>query len=362
MKILAATGSSGGHIFPAVAFLDALKVKDSAISTLLVLPRKSIKDDLQLSGHEVRYVSVTSLSLRLNKKNLLSLFNLARGFWESLIIVIKFKPDIAVGFGSIASLPVVFWAWFFRIRTVIHEQNVIPGKANRLLVKFVDKFAVSFGRTSELLGVCPEKIVLTGNPLRRGLIREDKDTALEHFGLEKGKFVLFIVGGSQGSKRINSEAIRSLAGLKDKSALQVVHVCGAVDSDILGRFYAEAGIKAVVFPFLKEMRYAYSCADLVLCRAGATTVSELILFKLASVIIPYPFAGAHQSANASILGERGCAVVIEEKDLAPGRLKGVVEGFIGDPAKLEHMRQAFDGMESRPAADLLAEAVLELNA
>ncbi|MCK9594594.1 MAG: UDP-N-acetylglucosamine--N-acetylmuramyl-(pentapeptide) pyrophosphoryl-undecaprenol N-acetylglucosamine transferase [Candidatus Omnitrophica bacterium] len=362
MKILAATGSSGGHIFPALAFLDEVKRKDNGIDTMLVLPRKSIKEGLQVPGHKVRYVSVTSLNLRLDGQNLRSLVNLAKGLWESLLIVIKFKPDIAVGFGSIASLPVIFWAWFFRIRTVIHEQNVIPGKANRFLVKFVDKFAVSFDRTGRLLGCCPEKIVVTGNPLRRGLLRVDKGVAIEHLGLRKGKFTLFIVGGSQGSKRINSEAVRSLAGLKDKEALQVIHLCGNADPGMLGRFYAEAGIGAVVLPFLKEVHYAYSCADLVICRAGAATVSELILFKLPSVIIPYPFAGAHQSANAGVLAEKGCAIVIEEEGLSPGKLKGVVEGFINDPLRLEHMRLAFEGVKSQPAAELLAEAVLELNA
>lgn len=361
MKILAATGSSGGHIFPAVAFLDALKEKDSAISTLLVLPRKSIKDDLQITGHELRYIGVTSLGLRLSAKNLISLHNLARGFWESLIIVIKFKPDIVVGFGSIASLPVVFWAWLFRIRTVIHEQNVIPGKANRFLAKFVDMFAVSFDRTRQLLGGCPENTVLTGNPLRRGLIRVDRDKALERFGLAKDGFTLFIVGGSQGSKRINSEAIRSLSGLNNRKSLQVIHVCGGADREMLRCFYAEAGIRAAVFPFLPEMHYAYSASDLVICRAGATTISELILFGIVSVIIPYPFAGGHQSANARVLEEKGCAVVIEEADLAPGRLRRIVEGFIDEPARLERMRLAFEGMEKRPAAQLLAEAVLELN-
>jgi UDP-N-acetylglucosamine--N-acetylmuramyl-(pentapeptide) pyrophosphoryl-undecaprenol N-acetylglucosamine transferase len=362
MKILAATGSSGGHIFPAVAFLDALKEKDSGIRTLLVLPRKSINDDLQLAGHDLRYVSVTSLRPRLDAKNLRGLVNLIRGFWESLIIVIKFKPDIVVGFGSIASLPPVFWAWFFRIRTVIHEQNVIPGEANRFLVKFVDRFAVSFDRTRQLLGVSPEKIVFTGNPLRGGLIRADKEEALGRLGLEKGKFTLLIVGGSQGSKRINSEAIRLFSGLRDNAGLQVIHICGGADREMLLDFYSEAGIRAAVFPFLKEMSLAYSCADLVICRAGATTVAELILFKLASVIIPYPFAGAHQSANAGVLEENGCATVIKEEELAPGRLKGIVEGLINDRVKLESMRMAFSGMESRPAARLLAEAVLELNA
>jgi UDP-N-acetylglucosamine--N-acetylmuramyl-(pentapeptide) pyrophosphoryl-undecaprenol N-acetylglucosamine transferase len=362
MKILAATGSSGGHIFPAVAFLDALKEKDSRISTLLVLPRKSIKDNFQLSRHDSRYVSVTALRLRLDAKNLRGLVNLVKGFWESLIIVIKFKPDIVVGFGSIASLPVVFWAWFFRIRTVIHEQNVIPGRANRFLVKFVDMFAVSFARTRQLLEVLPEKIVVTSNPLRSDLIRLDKEKALDHLGLETGKFTLLIVGGSQGSKRINSEVIGSFSGFRDKKILQVIHICGSADRDILSRFYADTGIRAAVFPFLEQMQYAYSAADLVICRAGATTVAELILFKLASVIIPYPFAGAHQIANARVLEENGCAVVIKEAELVPGRLQCIVFELINNPSKLEHMRRAFEGMESGPAAMLLAQAVLGLNA
>ncbi len=145
MRILIVTGSSGGHIFPAMALLEALN--NFGQELLLVLPQKSRQDKNRILVKQIRYIHAANLSFNLSSKNLVGLWFFLWGAWESLRIVVKFKPDVVVGFGSLNTVALIFWAWLFRIKTIIHEQNVICGRANRLLSKLVDKVAVSFSQT-----------------------------------------------------------------------------------------------------------------------------------------------------------------------------------------------------------------------
>ncbi|MCX5707360.1 MAG: glycosyltransferase, partial [Candidatus Omnitrophica bacterium] len=199
MRILVATGASGGHIFPALSFLSSLKEKNSGIEGLLVLPLRSSGIKFQTADFKVRYISMPKLALAINIKNSLVLFKFIQAWVESFFILLSFKPDVVVGFGTIDSLPLVMLAWFLRVKTLIHEQNVIPGRANKLLAKFSDAIAVSFAKTKDYLRVDIAKISVTGNPLRRELKRIDRDEAWEFFGFEPGKFTLLVMGGSQGS-------------------------------------------------------------------------------------------------------------------------------------------------------------------
>ena len=168
MRILVITGASGGHIFPALGFLDILRDKYKDISTLLVLPRiNNIINQMQKFDYQVKYISVSSIKLNLDFKNFMAIFRFFKGTLESIVILLSFKPDIIVGFGSLVSVPMVMLAWLLRIKTLIHEQNVIPGRANRFLARFNDKIAVSFAETEGYLKKYKRKVVLTGNPIRR---------------------------------------------------------------------------------------------------------------------------------------------------------------------------------------------------
>lgn len=158
MKILVVTGESGGHIFPAISFLQRLRERESAIQTLLVLPVLRVSNFLKEDVGELRFISICSFGFRPNARNLRGMLNFIKGAFESFEILLRFKPDIVVGFGSIASIPIVMGAWLLRIPTCIHEQNVFPGKATLLLSKFADKVAVSFEETKAHLDVCSEKV------------------------------------------------------------------------------------------------------------------------------------------------------------------------------------------------------------
>jgi len=355
MRALVVSGSSGGHIFPALGLLDSLKERN--IQNLLVLPRKSRENGIEISGYKVIYITLSSIRLSLDLQNILSIAKFFQGAMESLFILSEFNPDIVIGFGSLASLPMLLLAYFLRIKTLIHEQNVIPGRANRFLAKFCDRIAVSFEETKKYLKGYEKKTVLTGNPIRRDLIRIDKSGALNFFGFRQDKLTLLVMGGSLASHKINIVFLQSLSEKAFKSRLQVIHLCGRKDFDLLNSSYKDLGVNFRLLDFLKEMQYAYSASDLVICRAGATTISELIFFKVPAVIIPYPYAGGHQTANAKVLEEKGCAVIMEDENLASDKLQQTLQGLIESPQNLERMRLCYDSLKINNANELLADAL-----
>jgi len=360
VRILAVTGSSGGHIFPALSFLAQLKERRNDVETLLVLPKKNIKYEVIPHDYRVKQTCITSLSLRPDFKGIKGVLNFIKGWLESLFIFFEFRPDIVVGFGSLNSIPLILWAWFFRSKTLIHEQNLIPGRANRLLAKFCDKIAVSFEETKDYLKVAKNNLIFSGNPLRRQLEKVDKKEAAQFFGFDPAVFTLLVMGGSQGSSKINAVFLRALSLIDRISCFQVVHISGENDFDSLQKAYNVMGRKVKLFAFLKEMQYAYSAVDLAISRAGATAITELIFFQLPAIIIPYPFAYRHQQANAAVLKNRGAAMVIDDDVLTPQLLAEAIGGCAGESEKIKAMRRGFDGISLPDAGNVLTDAVLSL--
>lgn len=356
MRILVVSGSSGGHIFPALALMESLQGNDHQL--LLVLPQKIRINKIPVGLWKIEYIHSANLSFNSVSKFILAVYYFLQGAWESLRIVIKFKPDVVIGFGSLNTVALVFWAWIFRKKTIIHEQNVLPGKANRLLSKLVDKIAISFDETKKYLNVSAEKIILTGNPLRGDLIRIDKKVALDFFKFKERKINILITGGSQGSHKLNSVCFRALSAYEKIEKLQLIHITGPEDFDILKANYATMNLSSRVFDFFNAMQYAYSIADLVISRAGATTIAELQKFKIPAMLIPYPFAYAHQLANAKVLEELGAAIIIEDKQLNAEKIKEHLSDFFNNPQKLENMCWAYERIKYLDAVSMLAKEVL----
>ncbi|MFA4842596.1 MAG: undecaprenyldiphospho-muramoylpentapeptide beta-N-acetylglucosaminyltransferase [Candidatus Omnitrophota bacterium] len=356
MRILAVTGASGGHIFPALGLIDALAEKEPDIQALLVLPKRNFIADSFFHGYSVRYVSIANLTFRPLLRAWRSIWNFFKGCLESFFILLEFRPNAVVGFGSIASVPMVMLAWVFRIKTIIHEQNVSPGKANRFLSLFIDKVAISFAEGKSYFP--PEKVVITGNPLRRALKKVDRKVALETFGLRADKFTIFIMGGSQGSSRLNEFCLKAISQLAANDRIQVIHLSGTKEYDHLKEGYKELNLDAWVFAFLKDVHLAYSCADLLISRAGASCIWEAIAFQVPAIIIPYPFAYKHQLNNALTLQDKGCAVIINDEELDSGALGGALKRLVNSKETLEEMRYNYKNLFLPDAAGLLAEQVV----
>jgi len=361
MKILVTTGSSGGHIFPALGFLDTLKQKYPDREALLVLPGKNSIDKAVLAKYKIQYISISPVRLNLVPRNIIAAIGLMRGLLESLSIVLKFRPDIVVGFGSISSVPIVLFARLFGIKVMIHEQNVIPGRANRLLAGFADTIAISFADTKYYLKKQAGKIVLTGNPLRGGLKKIERSEAAAFFGFKPDKFTILVMGGSGGSHNINTAFIEAVSAMNNGANLQVIHLSGQKDSWLLEERYKNLDLNAKLFAFFDQMSYAYSAADLVISRAGATSLSEIMFFGLPAVIIPYPFAYAHQSGNAHAMHKAGRATVIKDDELKPVLLRRILEDSSARFLKAQQdMRASYQGADGCDANGRFLEAALSL--
>lgn len=360
MRILVVAGASGGHIFPALGFLDTLKCRPD-IETRLILPKRSAKFISQTFNYKINFISISTVKLNFNFKNLLDLLKFVKGTFQSLFIWLEFRPDVVVGFGSIVSIPMVILAWLFRIKTLIHEQNVIPGRANKFLAKFTDKIAVSFAQTQDYFKAYPKKIVVTGNPMRRQLTRIDKPKALDFFGFSDIKLTMLVMGGSTGSHKLNIQFLKAISMIADKSKLQIIHLSGSQDYNLLMRGYKDLNINVKLFSFLEAMQYAYSACDFILSRAGATTIAEIIYFGLPAIIVPYPYAHKHQLSNAKILESKGCAVVIADNALNADVLKESIDNFINSPDRLKAMRSGYNNFPKYPSSDILLNEVLSLN-
>ena len=360
MRVLVATGASGGHAFPAFSFCDELLRMHPGAQLMLVMPERAFVDYTGPAGVLLRRVPVEPITASFDRRNVLAVFGLLKSTALCLLMVAQFRPQVAVGFGSLASVPALLCAWILRVPTLLHEQNVVPGKANRFLAALVDKVAVSFSESRSFFKSARRKIVYTGNPLRRRLKAVDKAGARSFFRLSGDVFTVLVTGGSQGSRRINAAAQEALIGIRQKSRLQVIHLSGRKDFQEVRKRYDAAMPDAAVFPFLEEMHYAYSAADLVISRSGATTVSEIVYFGIPAIVIPYPFARAHQEANAQVLAGAGCAIIVKDDELSHQVLQSKIENFLRRPELLARMAGAAVSLQSVNSAGLLVNAALAL--
>lgn len=357
MKVLVVTGASGGHIYPALAFIDELKINERIKEILLVLPSRSRGLSFFEEKYQIRRISSAVVRLSLSKKGLLSLLSFLKEAYESLLIFFKFKPDVIVGFGSSDSVPLVMLGWFFRIKTIIHEQNVVPGRANSFLARFVDKIAVSYPQSFSYLKHYKDKLFLTGIPLRKTLKKIKKEEARKILGLAKDNFTVLVIGGSQGSRRLNSVVVDTLSSFEN-SNMQIIHLTGREDYEIVLESYKENKVNAKVFSFFEEMGLLYSSADFVICRAGAVTLAEIIYFKLPSLIVPYPYAYQHQFLNANILKQVGAAVLVEDSVFNKEYLATFLKESLLDTKKIEQMRKGFEKISFNTETSLLVELVV----
>lgn len=360
VRILIVAGASGGHIFPALSFLNALKDKHKEVDILFVLPKRSIGVKMISQVHNIKYLSISPIKLHFDFQNFIAILGFVKGSLESLVLLLEFRPDIVAGFGSINSIPLLFFAWLFRIKTLIHEQNVYPGRANRFLAKFADKIAISFQESRDYLKADKEKVVFTGNPGHEELKRIEKKEALSFLGLDNDKFTILVMGGSGGSHSININFLNAISMFSGSSQLQIIHIAGTSDYDLLEKSYKNLKVKFKLFSFLDQMQYAYSASELVICRSGATTIAELINFALPAVIIPYPYAYKHQMKNAQILEKRGAGIIIKDKELNANLLKEHIESLLNNPRKMEDMRLGYNSFPRIDANKILIEEVMSL--
>lgn len=349
MRVLIAGGGTGGHLFPAVAVAEAFRAKYPTGGILFVGTDNPL-EIYTLSKRGFDHVGIAARGLKgLGLwQQIRSLAKVPKGFCQAVGIIWRFKPDIIIGVGGYASGPVALAARLMGKRMVIHEQNLLPGFTNRILGRFADRIFVSF--PDNLAVFKDSKTVVTGNPVRREVLAAG---ATER--ATKG-FTVLVVGGSQGAHAINRAVVEALDHLKEPARTSFIHQTGSKDAGWVASAYERLRITATVKPFFDDMAHAYRFADLVICRAGATTVAELTALGKAAVFIPFPLAANnHQELNARYVADAGGGEVILEKDLDGALLAGRIDDYASNPKALQDMSARSSALGRPEAAGLIVD-------
>lgn len=345
MRVLIAGGGTGGHLFPGIALAEEIVTRHPKNDVVFVGTNRGLEARVVPQNGFV-FEAITSRGLKGMGvlKLLLGLLTLPWSFIEALLLVRKYQPDVVIGVGGYSSGPVVMAAWLLRVPTAVQEQNALPGLTNRILGRFVKSVFVSFDATQRLFA--DGKAHVLGNPIRRALLDNFLKPSTVH-----EKFTLLIFGGSLGARGLNTRVVDALAFLSsEKDSMRLVHQTGKADLETVKQGYEGKGFDAEVREFIDDMSAAYLGSDLVVCRAGATTIAELTTCKKASILVPFPFAtDDHQAVNAKALVDAGAALMFREGDLTGETLASAILELKRDTPRLQKMEKAA-GLLGRPEA------------
>jgi len=348
MRLLIAGGGTGGHLFPGVAIAEELRARSPGAEVQFVGTARGIEARvLPELGWNLALIEVSGLKTVGALGALRGLLRLPRALWQARRRLREFRPDAVVGVGGYASGPVVLMARLAGIPTAICEQNSIPGLTNKILGRIARAVFVSFDGTRRFFK--PGKTVVSGNPVRRALVQQ----LLAPAGAtnEAGAPVHVLVsGGSLGAVAVNALAADALIALARTTPLSIVHQTGAKGLDETVQRYAAAGVAADCRAFIQDMAAAYQRADLIIGRAGATTVAELAIAGKPAVFIPYPFAADnHQEINAREMAEAGAALMFRQAELTADRLADALRPLLAEPARRAAMGAKMKAL-ARPGA------------
>ncbi|WP_405292477.1 undecaprenyldiphospho-muramoylpentapeptide beta-N-acetylglucosaminyltransferase [Algibacter sp. Ld11] len=313
-KVILSGGGTGGHIYPAIAIANELKLRYPDAEFLFVGASDRMEmEKVPQAGYDIKGLWISGIQRKLTFKNLMFPFKLISSLWKANTIVRRFKPDVAIGTGGFASGPLLQIANSKGVPTLIQEQNSYPGITNKFLAKKAKKICVAYDNLERFFP--QDKIIKTGNPVRQGLLDIDtkRDEAIKYFDLKPGKVTLLVIGGSLGARRIN-QLIEKKLDFLDTQNVQIIWQCGKL---YYQQYKICGNIKNVqVHEFLNNMDLAYAAADVVISRAGASSVSELCIVGKPVIFIPSPnVAEDHQTKNAMAVVDKDAAMIIKEEDL-----------------------------------------------
>ena len=356
MRLLVAGGGTGGHVFPGVAIAEEVVTRHPGNDVVFVGTARGLEATVvPKAGFPLELIEVRGLKGKGIAETLKNLLLLPLALWQSFQIVRRWRPDIVVGVGGYASGPVVLAAWLLRIPTAVQEQNAIAGFTNRVLGRFARAAFTAFPEAARHFP--RRKVYQLGNPIRRTLMENFMRPEARH-----DAWRLLVFGGSQGAHALNMRVIEALPHLADlRDRLHVTHQTGARDREQVEKGYRACGFEPDVREFITEMSAAYAGADLVVCRAGATTLAELTVCRKPSILVPFPAAADnHQVKNAKSLVDSGAAVMIEERDLTGELLAREIRAILSDPARREKMSRAAGRLGSPQAAKEIADVCTDL--
>jgi UDP-N-acetylglucosamine--N-acetylmuramyl-(pentapeptide) pyrophosphoryl-undecaprenol N-acetylglucosamine transferase len=361
LKVIISGGGTGGHIFPAIAIANALKDKYNGVELLFVgAIGKMEMEKVPAAGYKIVGLNISGLQRKSILKNLSFPFKLFSSVRKSRRIIKEFQPNVVVGVGGFASGPLLYAATRMGIPALIQEQNSYPGITNKWLSKKVKRICVAYEGMEKYFP--KEKIILTGNPVRQDIknLNAKRERGLEFFGLDGNKKTVLVIGGSLGAKSIN-EGIKNLLPHFEKHAVQLIWQTGVAYKPI-----AEEAVKKTnnsnlkVLDFISKMDYAYAVANVVVSRAGASSVSELCVVHKAAILIPYPYAAEdHQTSNAQALVTHHAAILIKDNAIDK-ELESTLFELLNNDEKRNKLETNIERLAFRDAAEVIASEVASI--
>jgi len=373
IKIILTGGGTGGHVYPLVSVFRSLKQiagqKLLTIDALYLGADGFAKEELEKEGIKVKVISAGKMRRYFSILNFFDIFKVFFGFFQSLWLVWKFMPDVIFSKGGYGSVPVVIVGWIYRIPVFIHESDSVPGLSNKIATKFAARIGVSFPKALDYFPA--EKTALVGNPIRTDLLQKiNKEDGIKHFGFASDKPIVLILGGSQGSQRINDLILEVLYD-SIKNNIQILHQTGEKN---FREVLAEAKIIIGNLPesyqkyyqakgFFNEDEYALAlaCSDLVIARAGSGTIFELSAAKKPSILIPLPEAASdHQRENAFAYQKSGASIVFEEKNILPNLFLEQIVNLLQYKEKLNDLGNRANMFSQQNPSDNIAKEIFKI--
>lgn len=361
--VLIACGGTGGHLFPGIAVGEILQARGCAV-TLLISEKKI--DALAASGHgTLKFEKMPFLAMPKPWSPQMASFLLGiwRGLKQCRAIIRQNQTSAVLGMGGFTSFAPVLAGRMSKVRTLIHDSNAIPGKANKLTARFCDTILLGFEECGSHFP--PEKKKRTvGTPVRTVLLaaaKKNTEDPWRYFGLSPERKTLLVVGGSQGARGVNNAVTHSLAEL-DALGIQILHITGPGDYQEVCDGYSGKLIKvrSHIAAFCHKMELAYRIADVAVARSGASTLAELAAFGVPSLLVPFPFAADdHQTANAAIFDHAGAGIMIPQAELSPARLAATVRELLTNDARRAEIQSAARKLAHTDAAERIADIIEE---
>ncbi len=356
IRLVITGGGTGGHLFPGIAVGEAILSEVEGSRVLFIGTDRQV-DSRVLGGRpfSVAAIRCQGLKGRSFSGRLAAIWQLPLAMWNSARILRKFRPDLVLGVGGYVTGPVVLAARLLGIPTAIHEQNSVPGLANRWLGRFVDRIFLSLPGSDRYFPT--GRTVLSGNPVRSEILALARE--------KRGQIgtTLLVLGGSQGAHRLNQLVVEGLVARQNDlpTGFRVIHQTGSRDEELVSRQYRQAGIMAQVSGFFDDMAAIYRQADLVVSRAGATSLAELCVLGKPAILVPYPYAADnHQEFNAGLVAERGGALLYREAELNGSELAGRIIELLNDSGRLEEMGRRAREVAYPEATAFIVQGGLEL--
>lgn len=356
MRVIISAGGTGGHIYPALAIINKIKEKEANSEFLYIGTHNRMEKDIvpkfNIPFKQIEIYGFNRKSLTKNFKTLKCFYN---SYKECKKIINEFKPDLVIGVGGYVTAPVIYAAHKLNVKTFIHEQNSVAGVSNRFLSKYTDLIGVSF--KSSIKDFPKNKTIFTGNPCSENAIKAEAISKRE-FGLSEDKKLILFVMGSLGSSKMNDFLIKTMSGFKNKD-YEVLFVTGSNSFEEVSKNKFPTNVKVV--PYIDNMIRIMKKTDLIVSRAGASTISEIIALNLPSILIPSPYVpNNHQYKNALDLIDNNACVLIEEKNLEGDILIRNIDELLNDKNKIENIKKNLNSLQVNDSATIIYNSIRKL--